>query len=82
MMIENTLEFFFDGWGKVMLAIAGFIALITAFALDQRHIGATNVSADLNASAQPTIIKMDNEGAAAAQPGSVGRLRKQYCRDC
>ena len=81
-MIENVLEFFFDGWGKLVLAFGGLAALVTAFALDQRHIGATNVTAGLNASAQPTISKMDDEGAAAAQPGSVDRLRKQYCRDC
>lgn len=81
-MIENVLEFFFDGWGKFVLALGGLIALVTAFALDQRHIGATNAIADANKSAQETVVKMDAAGRAAEQPGSVDRLRARYCRDC
>ena len=81
-MIENVMEFFFDGWGKLVLAFGGLAALVTAFALDQRHIGATNAIAEANKSAEVLVGKIDAAGRAAEQPGAADRLRKQYCRDC
>jgi hypothetical protein len=82
-LLKRLASFIFDdGRGQIAAAVAGVLALVTAYTLDQRSIGARDAVHVIDAQGQQLAKKARIERDAVRPADAVDSMRKHWCSDC